>query len=69
MAIASTNEGTPFVAILVLCNMSSTGMTISFPLFPNGLEQAAGIGVQHPKRAVRRLFDIADSFVDAPGLP
>jgi hypothetical protein len=53
MAMASTNEGAPFVAIFALCNMSSAGMTISFQLFRNGLEQAAGIGVfQHPKRLV-----------------
>src|SRR5262249_25326566 len=33
MAIASTNEGTPFVAILALCNMSSTNTVISFQVF------------------------------------
>src|SRR5271168_400030 len=33
MAIASTNEGTPFVATLALCNMSSADTTISFPSF------------------------------------
>jgi hypothetical protein len=40
MAIASTNEGTPFVAILALCNMSSADMAISVSGFPNGLRRA-----------------------------
>ena len=39
-AIASTNEGTPFVAILALCNMSSADTGISFQRFPNGLRGA-----------------------------
>ena len=29
MAIASTNDGTPFVAILALCRMLSAGMGVS----------------------------------------
>src|SRR6266403_1592188 len=33
MAIASANEGTPFVAILALCNMSSAGTVISLRVF------------------------------------
>jgi hypothetical protein len=40
IAIASTNEGTPFVAILALCNMSSADTVISLSGFPNGLRRA-----------------------------
>jgi hypothetical protein len=40
MATASTNEGTPFVAILALCNMSSADAVISLSGFPNGLRRA-----------------------------
>src|ERR1700731_4774168 len=42
MAIASTNEGTPFVAILALCNMSSADTVISLADFPNGFEKGGG---------------------------
>src|SRR5580765_3961374 len=40
MAIASTNEGTLFVAILALCKMSSADTVISLSGFPNGLRRA-----------------------------
>src|SRR6202795_3314807 len=40
MAMASTNEGTPFVVILALCNMSSADTVISLSDFPNGLRRA-----------------------------
>ena len=33
------------------------------------MEQAARVGIfQHPKRAVRRFFDITDAFADVPTL-
>jgi len=40
MAIASTNEGTPFVAILALCKMSSADTAVSVRISPNGLRRA-----------------------------
>src|ERR1700740_3167113 len=38
IAIASTNEGAPFVAILALCNMMSEDTRISFFVFQRLLE-------------------------------
>src|ERR1700685_959508 len=43
MATAWTNEGTPFVAILALCNMSSADTKISFPLFQMDWEGRRGL--------------------------
>src|SRR5712691_7229300 len=40
MAIASTNEGTPFVAILALCKMSSADTGVSVSSFPKALRRA-----------------------------
>src|SRR6202142_1709281 len=40
IATASTNEGTPFVAILALCNMSSADTAVSVSNSPNGLRRA-----------------------------
>src|SRR6266853_268211 len=42
MAIASTNEGTPFVAILALCNMSSADTAVSFSRFSKWIEKGGG---------------------------
>src|ERR1700741_2584954 len=42
MAMASTNEGTLFVAILALSNMSSADTGIFLSDFPNGLRRAEG---------------------------
>src|ERR1700690_1236816 len=43
MAIASTNEGTPFVAILALCNMSSADTAVSVSGFSKWIEKG-GVG-------------------------
>src|SRR5712664_4355827 len=42
MAIASTNEGTPFVAILALCNMSSADTAVSVSDFSKWIEKGGG---------------------------
>src|SRR6266568_3805 len=42
MAIASTNEGTPFVAILALCNMSSADTAVSVSGFSKWIEKGGG---------------------------
>src|ERR1700686_4805764 len=42
MAIASTNEGTPFVAILALCNMRSADTAVSVPAFSKWIEKGGG---------------------------
>src|SRR5713101_1348854 len=42
MAIASTNEGTPFVAILALCNMSSADTAVSVSSFSKWIEKGGG---------------------------
>src|SRR5260370_35387618 len=42
MAIASTNEGTPFVAILALCNMSSADTAVSVSNFCKWIEKGGG---------------------------
>src|SRR6266481_4193865 len=42
MAIASTNEGTPFVAILALCNMSSADTAVSVSSFSKLIEKGGG---------------------------
>src|SRR5712691_74339 len=42
MAIASANEGTPFVAILALCNMSSADTAVSFSSFSKWIEKGGG---------------------------
>src|SRR6266478_2838047 len=42
MAIASTNEGTPFVAILALCNMSSADTAVSVSSFFKWIEKGGG---------------------------
>src|SRR6266481_5800704 len=42
MAIASTNEGTPFVAILALCKMSSADTTVSVSSFSKWIEKGGG---------------------------
>src|SRR5580704_16718838 len=39
MAMASTNEGTSFVAILALCNMSSADTVISLSVFSKWIEK------------------------------
>src|SRR4029077_4238499 len=39
MAIASTNEGTPFVAILALCNIRSADTAVSVSNFSKGIEK------------------------------
>src|SRR5438128_12662962 len=39
MAIASTNEGIPFVAILALCNISSADTAVSLSAFPKWIEK------------------------------
>src|SRR6266850_210613 len=41
-AIASTNEGTPFVAILALCKMSSADTTVSVSSFSKWIEKGGG---------------------------
>src|SRR6266403_3747388 len=42
MAIASTNEGTPFVAILALCKMSSADTAVSVSGFSKWIEKGGG---------------------------
>src|SRR6266853_28690 len=42
MAIASTNEGTPFVAILALCNMISADTAVSVSTFSKWIEKGGG---------------------------
>src|SRR5882672_3359036 len=42
MAIASTNEGTSFVAILALCNMSSADTAVSVSGFSKWIEKGGG---------------------------
>src|SRR6266853_3106351 len=42
MAIASTNKGTPFVAILALCNMSSADTAVSVSNFSKWIEKGGG---------------------------
>src|SRR5216684_1780009 len=42
MAIASTNEGTPFVAILALCNMISADTEVSVSSFSKWIEKGGG---------------------------
>src|SRR6266478_6748823 len=42
MAIASTNEGTPFVAILALCNMSSADTAVSVSSQSKWIEKGGG---------------------------
>src|SRR5712664_3895658 len=42
MAIASANEGTPFVAILALCNMSSADTAVSVSNFSKWIEKGGG---------------------------
>src|SRR6266699_884066 len=42
MAIASTNEGTSFVAILALCNMSSADTAVSVSGFSKWVEKGGG---------------------------
>src|SRR6266851_5973311 len=42
MAIASTNEGTPFVAILALCNMRSADTAVSVSGFSKWIEKGGG---------------------------
>src|SRR5947209_8337804 len=42
MAIASTNEGTPFVAILALCKMSSADTAVSVSNFSKWIEKGGG---------------------------
>src|SRR6266851_6532719 len=42
MAMASTNEGTPFVAILALCNMSSADTAVSVSSFSKWIEKGGG---------------------------
>src|SRR5580765_3582933 len=42
MAMASTNEGTPFVATLALCKMSSADTVVSLSDFPNGGKGGGG---------------------------
>src|SRR5216684_6668490 len=42
MAIASTNEGTPFVAILALCSMSSADTAVSVSSFSKWIEKGGG---------------------------
>src|SRR6202795_2627348 len=42
MAIASTNEGTPFVAILALCKMSSEDTAVSVSGFSKWIEKGGG---------------------------
>src|ERR1700687_1349638 len=42
MAIASTNEGTLFVAILALCNMSSADTAVSVSGFSKWIEKGGG---------------------------
>src|SRR4029077_10796678 len=39
MAMASTNDGTPFVAILALCNMSSADTAVSVSSFSEWIEK------------------------------
>src|ERR1700739_1745081 len=46
MAIASTNEGTPFVAILELCKMSSADTVISLQVF-QWIEKGGGNSALH----------------------
>src|SRR5260370_2083379 len=41
-ATASTNEGTPFVAILALCNMSSADTAVSVSSFSKWIEKGEG---------------------------
>src|SRR6185369_9278584 len=42
MAIASTNEGTPFVAILALCSMRSADTAVSVSGFSKWIEEGGG---------------------------
>src|SRR6266446_8808514 len=42
MAMASTNEGAPFVAILALCNMSSADTAVSVSNFSKWIEKGGG---------------------------
>src|SRR5277367_6616446 len=42
MAIASTNEGTPFVAILALCTISSANTAVSVSGFSKWIEKGGG---------------------------
>src|SRR6266436_5188330 len=42
MAMASTNEGAPFVAILALCNMSSADTAVSVSNFSKWTEKGGG---------------------------
>src|SRR5690242_15549334 len=42
MAMASTNEGTPFVAILALCKMSSADTAVSVSSFSKWIEKGGG---------------------------
>src|SRR5277367_3080544 len=42
IATASTNEGTPFVAILALCNMRSADMAVSVSGFSKWIEKGGG---------------------------
>src|SRR6266481_588212 len=42
MAMASTNEGAPFVAILALCNMSSADTAVSVSNFSKWFEKGGG---------------------------
>src|SRR6476659_6604909 len=55
MATASTNEGTPFVAILALYNIVSAGIEIS--LFPivSGMRESPGASGRSPWRVDRQL--------------
>src|SRR6266404_8801907 len=47
MAIASTNEGTPFVAILALCKMSSADTAVSVSGFSKWIEKGVGRSALH----------------------
>src|SRR5882724_12745129 len=42
MAIASTNDGAPFVAILALCTMSSADTAVSVSSFSKWIEKGGG---------------------------
>src|SRR6476659_4858082 len=54
-AIASTNDGTPFVAILALCNIVSAGIEISLFLIVSGMRESPGASGRSPWRVDRQL--------------